>query len=483
MRFAPVLQVLGILIMFFSTSMLPPIGVALYYGDGAHAAFIIGFMVTLLCGFLFWLPFRRSTKELKTRDGFLIVTLFWTVLSLFGAIPFMVSKQPMLSFTNAIFESVSGLTTTGATVITGLDYLPHAILYYRQQLHFLGGMGIVVLAVAVLPMLGIGGMQLYRAETPGPIKDNKLTPRLTGTAKALWLIYVGLIVMCTVAFAFQGMSWFDAICESFSAVSTGGFSNHDASFVFYDNAKIEICAIIFMILGGTNFALHYQFFRYGRLGFYWRDAEFRAYVMILGAAALLTTLTLTLYHVYPDIKTTLLKAFFTVISMGTTTGLMNAEFSNWPTYLPFLVMLMATIGGCAGSTSGGLKVIRILLLRRQSVREIHQLIHPRAVIPVRIGDQVISPEVIQAIWSFLTAFIVLFIAIILLLLAEGNDLATAFGATIAAISNSGAGIGQVSNSFLGLSDLSKWALVFGMLAGRLEIFSILVLFSMAYWRE
>jgi trk system potassium uptake protein TrkH len=474
MRLAPVLQVLGILIMFFSISMLPPIGVAIFYGDGAHEAFVIGFFVTLLCGFLCWLPFRRSTKDLKTRDGFLIVTLFWTVLSLFGAIPFVVSKQPMLSFTNAIFEAVSGLTTTGATVITGLDYLPHAILFYRQQLHFLGGMGIVVLAVAVLPMLGIGGMQLYRAETPGPIKDNKLTPRLTGTAKALWLIYVGLIVMCTVAFAVQGMSWFDAVCES---------SNHDASYVYYDNANIEICSIIFMFLGATNFALHYQFFRYGRLGFYWKDAEFRAYIAILLSAGLITAATLTYYHIYPDIRTTLLKSFFTIVSMGSTTGSIDADFSNWPTYLPYLVMMMAAIGGCAGSTSGGMKVIRILLLRRQSVREVHQLIHPKAVIPVRIGDQVLSPEIIQAIWSFLTAFIVLSIAIIMVLLAQGNDINTAFGATIAAISNSGAGIGQVSTSFLGLSDISKWALVFGMLAGRLEIFSILVLFSIAYWRE
>ncbi|MBX9585892.1 MAG: TrkH family potassium uptake protein [Gammaproteobacteria bacterium] len=483
MRFAPVLKVLGILIMFFSISMLPPIGVALYYGDGAHEAFVIGFFVTLICGFLCWFPFRGNVKDLKTRDGFLIVTLFWTVLSLFGAIPFVVSKQPMLSFTNAIFESVSGLTTTGATVITGLDYLPHGILYYRQQLHFLGGMGIVVLALAVLPMLGIGGMQLYRAETPGPIKDNKLTPRLTGTAKALWLIYVGLIVMCTVAFAVQGMSWFDALCESFSAVSTGGFSNHDASYVFYDNSNIEICSIIFMILGGTNFALHYQFFRYGRVGFYWKDAEFRAYIAIILAASLLTAGTLFYYHIYPDVKTTLLKSFFTIVSLNTTTGSLDADFSNWPTYLPFLAMMMAAMGGCAGSTSGGIKVIRILLLRRQTVREVQQLIHPKAVIPVRIGDQVLSPEIIQAIWSFLVAFIVLFIVIIMLLLAQGNDITTAFGATVAAISNSGAGIGQVSGSFLNLSDFSKWALVFGMLAGRLEIFSILVLFSMAYWRE
>ena len=483
MRFAPVLKVLGILIMLFSTSMLPPIGVAIFYGDGAHEAFVIGFLITLLCGFVCWLPFRGTIKDLKTRDGFLIVVLFWTVLSLFGAIPLMVSKQPMLSFTNAIFEAVSGFTTTGATVITGLDYLPHAILYYRQQFHFLGGMGIVVLAVAILPMLGIGGMQLYRAETPGPIKDTKLTPRLTGTAKILWLIYVGLILMCTVAFAVQGMSWFDALCESFSALSTGGFSNHDASFVYYNNPNIEICAIFFMILGATNFALHYQFFRTGRIGFYWRDAEFKAFIFILLMAGLLTAGTLTVYQVYPDLKTTLLKSFFTIVSMSSTTGAVDADFGNWPTYLPFLVMMMAGIGGCAGSTAGGIKIIRMLLVRRQCAREVHQLIHPKAVMPVRIGDQVLSPEITQAIWTFLTAYIVLFTVILMLMMADGVDVTTSFGATIAAISNSGAGIGQVSSSFLVLSDFSKWALIVGMLAGRLEIFSILVLFSMAYWRE
>jgi trk system potassium uptake protein TrkH len=483
MRFAPVQKVLGILIMIFSGSMLPPIGVALYYGDGAHEAFVIGFFITLLSGFLCWLPFRNTRRELKTRDGFLIVVLFWTVLSLFAAIPLAVSKQPMLSFTNAIFEAVSGLTTTGATVITGLDYLPHAILYYRQQLHLLGGMGIVVLAVAILPMLGIGGMQLYRAETPGPIKDNKLTPRLTGTAKMLWLIYVGLIVMCTVAFSVQGMGLFDAICESFSAVATGGFSNHDASYVYYGNSHIDMVGMIFMVLGATNFALHYQFFRHGRLGFYWKDAEFRSYMVILLFGGLLVFGTLLFYSIYPDMRTTLLKSFFTVISMSTTTGAINADFSNWPTYLPFFVMLMAAIGGCAGSTSGGIKILRILLLRRQSAREVRQLIHPKAVIPVRMGDQVLAPEVIQAIWSFLTAFIVLFILLVMLLLADGVDLTTAFGATIATISNTGASIGRVSSSFVDLSDFSKWALVLGMLAGRLEIFSILVLFSTAYWRE
>ncbi len=483
MRFAPVLKVLGILLMIFSTSMLPPIGVAIYYGDGAHAAFIVGFMMTFFSGLVCWLPFRQNKRDLKTRDGFLIVVLFWTVLSLFGAIPLLVAKELMLSFTNAIFESVSGLTTTGTTVITGLDYLPHAILYYRQQLHLLGGMGIVVLAVAILPMLGIGGMQLYRAEMPGPIKDNKLTPRLTGTAKMLWLLYVGLIVMCTVAFTVQGMGLFDAICESFSAVATGGFSNHDASYQYYGNSHINICGMIFMLLGATNFALHFQFFRTGRVGLYWKDEEFRAYALILLFGVALVTATLLYYNIYPDVKTTLLKSAFTVVSMGTTTGAVGADFSHWPTYLPFFVMLMAAIGGCAGSTSGGIKILRILLLRRQSVREIQQLIHPKGVIPVRMGGHVLAPEVIQAIWSFLTAFIVLFVVLVMMLLADGVDLTSAFGATIAAISNSGAAIGQVSGSFVGLSDFSKWALVFGMLAGRLEIFSILVLFSMAYWRE
>ncbi|MDQ2993543.1 MAG: TrkH family potassium uptake protein [Pseudomonadota bacterium] len=483
MRFAIILKLLGILLMIFSTFMLPPIFVSLYYGDGATHAFVTGFIATFSVGLLCWWPFRQYVKEMKTRDGFLIVVLFWTVLSAFGAIPFFIATDPQIGLSDAIFESVSGLTTTGATVLSGLDYFPHAMLYYRAQLHFLGGMGIIVLAVAILPMLGIGGMQLYRAESPGPIKDTKLTPRITGTAKALWLIYVGLIIMCAVGLWVQGMSWFDAICESFSIVSTGGFSNHDASFLYYNNHNIDLWAIIFMIMGATNFSLHYQFFRHGHIGLYWKDQEFRNYLGILAVVSIIIAITLYRYEVYPDIETTLIKTVFTVVSLSSTSGFFNADYSNWPTFIPYLLMIVAIIGGCAASTSGGIKVIRAMLLRKQSVREIHLLIHPKAVIPIKIGDNVLSPKVIQSIWGYLGVFILLFIVLVLLLLADGIDITTAFGSVAAAMSNSGAAIGQVSQTFANLSAFSKWILIFGMVAGRLEIFSLLVIFSRAYWRE
>ncbi len=483
MRFAIILKLLGVLLMIFSTFMLPPIFVAVFYGDGATHAFITGFIATFLVGLMCWWPFRHYVREMKTRDGFLIVVLFWTVLSGFGALPFLIASDPHIALTDAIFESVSGLTTTGASVFSGLDYFPHALLYYRAQLHFLGGMGIIVLAVAILPMLGIGGMQLYRAETPGPIKDSKLTPRITGTAKALWLIYVGLIIMCTVGLWVQGMSWFDAICESFSIISTGGFSNHDASFLYYNNHNIEVWAMIFMVMGATNFSLHYQFFRHGHLKLYWKDQEFKSYLKIIAVITVIVAATLYHYQIYEDIQTILMKSIFMVVSLSSTTGLFNADFSAWPTFLPFLLMIIALIGGCAGSTSGGIKVIRGLLLAKQSHREIHLLIHPKAVIPVKMGDQVLSPKVIQSIWGFLAVFVLLFILLVLLLLADGVDITTAFGAGVAAISNTGAGIGQVSQTFANLSVFSKWILIFGMVAGRLEIFSLLVIFSRAYWRE
>jgi len=289
--------------------------------------------------------------------------------------------------------------------------------------------------------------------------------------------------MCAAGLWVQGMSWFDAICESFSIISTGGFSNHDASFLYYDNRNIDIWAMIFMVMGATNFSLHYQFFRHGHLKLYWKDQEFKSYLKIIAVITIVVAVTLYHYHVYEDIQTILMKSIFMVVSLSSTTGLFNADFSAWPTFLPFLLMIIAMIGGCAGSTSGGMKVIRGLVLSKQSHREIHLLIHPKAVIPVKIGQSVLSPKVIQSIWGFLAVFVLLFILLVLLLLADGVDITTAFGASVAAISNTGASIGQVSQTFAHLSVFSKWILIFGMVAGRLEIFSLLVIFSRAYWRE
>lgn len=469
--------------MLFSGAMIPPLFVAIGYEDGGIVAFLIAFLLTLLTGFLMWLPCRQFEKELRVRDGFLVVILFWTVLSSFATLPFILSHIKGVSLTDAFFESVSGLTATGTNVITGLDFLPHALAYYRQQLQFLGGMGIIVLAVAILPMLGIGGMSLYKAETPGPVKDNKLTPRLAQTAKALWYIYVGLTVSCILSFHVAGLDWFDAVGESFSVVATGGFALHDTSFQYYNNVNLDMLAIPFMILGGANFGLHYSFLRYGRINVYWQDIEFKAYIGILTIASMIVVVTLVMHNTYPDIKTAMLKGIFIVVSLMTTTGMKNADFASWPTFLPFLIMALALVGGCAASTSGGIKVVRAILLQKQAAREIKLLIHPKAVLPIKMGDHVLPDRVIQSIWGFMGIFVAFFVVLMILLMASGLDYLTAFGSAAVCLSNAGAGIGGVAKNFDQINDAAKWILIFTMLAGRLEIFSLLVLFSPTFWRD
>lgn len=462
--------------------MLPPFVVSLIFQDGAELSFVSAFVITFMVGFLFWLPFRSHHHELKIRDGFLVVVLFWIVLSAFATIPLMMAFYPKLSFTNAMFESVSGLTTTGATVLQHLDQLPRSILFYRQQLHLLGGMGIIVLAVAVLPMLGIGGMQLYRAETVGPVKTNKLRPRMTQTAKALWYIYVGLVVVCALSYWLAGMTVLDAIGESFSTISTGGFSMHDASFGFYQSSVIDWISIVFMLAGATNFALHFAFLRQRSVSVYYRDPEFSGYIVLLFVVSAIVALALIGYQQY-DYGRSVLNAIFTVVSVSTTTGFTNSNFSVWPTFIPFLIMILAVIGGCGGSTSGGIKIMRCLMLKEQGKRELKRLIHPQAVFSVKLGGEVLPESVIQSIWGFVAVFIALFILLFLGLIGTGLDITTAFGALASCIGNTGAGIGAVAQTFTSIPASAKWMLVFAMIVGRLEVFTILVLFTPSYWRK
>ncbi len=483
MRFASTFKILGALLMMFSLSMLPPIGVELYYHDGTIQPFLMSFLITLLTGgVLTWMT-KSTQQELKTRDGFLVVVLFWTVLSLFGSIPFVMDPAHPLAFNNAFFESVSGLTTTGASVLFDLQKLPHSILYYRQQLTFLGGMGIIVLAVAILPMLGVGGMQLCRAETAGPIKNTKLKPRIKETAKALWMIYVGLTLICALAYWVSGMQLFDAIGESFATVSTGGFSMHDNSFAYYHSDVIDVIAIIFMLLGATNFALHFQCFHQRKLSVYPRDPEFRAYLAMLVIVIIVTGSALLMAYPHAPVGHTLLETIFTVVSLSSSTGAVVADFNQWPTFLPYLLMIIAIVGGCAASTAGGLKMIRMMVIREQGMRELRRLIHPRAVLAIKVGEQVISEAVMQAVWGFMSVFLALFSVLFLILLGLGLDFETAFGALSACLSNTGTGIGRVYINFASIPSSCKWVLTFAMLAGRLEIFSLLVLFMPSYWRR
>ena len=362
MRFAPVQKILGILLMLFSLTMLPPLVVAWTDGGAGAAAFGEACAAIAGAGFLCWLPAARSREPLRLRQGFLVVALFWAVLGSAGATPLVLSGATALSVTDAVFESVSGLTTTGSTVIVGLDALPRSILFYRQELQWLGGMGIIVLAVAILPMLGIGGMQLYRAETPGPVKDTKLTPRITETAKVLWLVYAGLTVACGFAYWAGGMMPFDAVAYAFSTVSTGGYAPHDASFGHFDSPLLEGIAVVFMILGGTNFSLHFMALRRRSLVPYAADAEFRAYLGVLLTVGLLTVAYLRFTGYFRGLGAALDHGLFQVVSITTSTGFTTASFAAWPLFLPVLLLFASFIGGCASSTAGGLKVIRVLLL-------------------------------------------------------------------------------------------------------------------------
>jgi trk system potassium uptake protein TrkH len=483
MQLVAVQRILGILLMLFSLTLVPPIAVSLLYGDGAAEPFVTALLITLALGLVAWLPVRNLRRELRLRDGFLVVAMFWTVLSATGALPFILAESPHLSVTDAFFESMSGLTTTGATVITELEYLPKSILYYRQQLQWLGGMGIIVLAVAVLPLLGIGGMQLYRAETPGPMKDSKLTPRITETAKALWYIYLGLTVACALAYWAFGMDFFDAVGHSFATVAIGGFSTHDASLGYFQSDAIELVAVLFMFLSGINFSLHFLAWRHRSLASYLADSEFRFYLALMLLVTCLTVAGLQLSQTYDDWWESFVKGLFHAVSIGTTAGFTTTDHYNWPGFLTILLLFASFVGGCAGSTGGGIKVIRLLLLIKQGAREITRLIHPSAQIPVRVGDKVISPRVIEAVWGFFALYVASFTAMYLLLASTGIELMTAFSAVAASINNLGPGLGGVGAHYADLHDPAKWILAFAMLLGRLEIFTLLVLLSPAFWRR
>lgn len=483
MQRAAIQRVLGLLLMVFSTTMLPPIIVARIYGDESIVPFLAAFALTVVLGLIVWLPARRATQELRLRDGFLIVVLFWTVLGTAAALPFIFSDEPTVGLSDAIFEAWSGLTTTGATVLVGLDQLPKSILYYRQQLQWLGGMGIIVFAVAIMPMLGVGGMQLYRAETPGPVKDNRLTPRIAQTAKALWYIYLGLTVACMAAYWLAGMSFFDALGHSFSTVAIGGFSTHDASIGHFENALVELVAVIFMLAAGLNFALHFLAWRGFTLRPYVEDTEARAYFTMLFVVSAVTVTYLLLAGVYDSIPSALHHGIFQVVSIGTTTGFTTAEYFFWPGFLPVLLLLVSFVGGCGGSTGGGIKVIRVLLLFKQGTREIMRLIHPSAQLPVKVGGRVLPDRVVESVWGFFALYVASFCVMSLLLAATGLDLVTAFSAVAACMNNLGPGLGEVGAHYAALSAPAKWVLCFAMLLGRLEIFTLLVLFNPQFWRH
>ena len=475
-------RVLGLLIVLFSTTMLPPIAWGLYYDDGTWSVFAASFLIVAGIGILLWWPVQRVRQELRLRGGFLVVALAWIVLGALGATPLLLADEPQMSFTDAVFEAVSGLTTTGATVLVGLDSLPPAILYYRQQLQWVGGLGIIVFAVAIMPLLGVGGMQLYRAETPGPVRESRLTPRITQTAKALLSVYLGITFVCAAAYWLAGMSFFDAVCHSFSTVAIGGFSTHDASFAYFESPLIEMIAVVFMFIAGINFALHFLAWRDKRMTSYLTDPELRSYVWILGVLSVLVLVYLFWQQQYDSVSETITKGLFQAVSIATTTGYTTDDFAAWPGALPVLLLFASFIGGCVGSTAGGMKVMRWSLIYKQSVREFQRLVHPNAEIPVKLGARAVNPRIVDSVWGFFAAYIIVFTVIMLLLLSTGMDQVSAFAAVAATINNLGPGLGDVASGFGEVNIIAKWCGVCAMLLGRLEIFTLLVLITPTFWR-
>ncbi|ATF55016.1 Trk system potassium transporter TrkH [Morganella morganii] len=483
MHFRAITRIVGLLVIIFSVTMIIPGIVALIYKDGAGKAFSQTFLAALIIGLLLWIPNRNKKSELKPKEGFLIVVLFWTVLGSVGALPFIFSERPNLSVTDAFFESFSGLTTTGATTLVGLDTLPKAILFYRQMLQWLGGMGIIVLAVAILPLLGVGGMQLYRAEMPGPLKDNKMRPRIAETAKTLWLIYVFLTIVCAIALWFAGMDVFDAISHSFSTIAIGGFSTHDASIGYFNSPAINTIIAIFLLISGCNYGLHFAVLTGRSLGVYWRDLEFRMFISLQLVLVVICVLVLWKFDVYATEGQTLNQAFFQVVSMATTAGFSTDSFYKWPLFLPMLLLCAAFVGGCAGSTGGGLKVIRIMLLFLQGARELKRLVHPNAVYTIKLGRRALPERIIEAVWGFFSAYALVFVVSMLLLIATGVDEFSAFSAIATTLNNLGPGLGTLGENFTTLNPGGKWILVVTMLFGRLEVFTLLVLLTPTFWRD
>lgn len=483
MQYGAIIRILGLLVALFSVTMLPPALISLIYSDGGGLAFVIAFMLTFMTGLAFWYPYRRDRADLRAKEGFLIVVLFWTVLATFGALPFALLDQPEMSLTDALFESFSGLTTTGATVIEGIDFLPKAVQFYRQQLQWLGGMGIIVLAVAILPILGVGGMQLYRAETPGPVKDSKMTPRIADTAKHLWYIYFSLTMACSFAYWVAGMSLFDAVCHAFSTIAIGGFSTYDASLGHFNSSAVNVICVVFLWIAALNFSLHYSAVSGRNIKNYFKDPEAKAFFSIQFILITVCFLVLVNYSVYDSAETSLDQALIQAVSISTTAGFATTDFSSWPAFLPILLIFSSFIGGCAGSTGGGLKVIRVVLLFIQGKREVDRLIHPKAIYSVKLGDRAMPSRVIEAVWGFLAAYAVVFVVIMIGLIGTGLDNISAFSATAAALNNLGPGLGSVAGTYAEVSDAGKWLLMTAMLFGRLEIFSLLVLFSPAFWRS
>jgi len=480
----PVLNVLGAIVVMFAVTMLVPLAFAFFGNDAAQPAYDIAILITLGAGGLLFAATRRFKRELQPRDGFLLVTLVWTVLPAFATLPLLFHLKD-LSFTDAYFEAMSGLTTTGSTVLTGLDTLPLSINVWRHLLVWIGGMGILVLAVAILPLLGVGGAQVFKAESTGPLKEQKLTPRIRETAKGLYAVYFVLSLVCFLAYAAAGMDWVDAFMVMCSTMGLGGFAPYDASFGHWNSASIELVAVLFMLLAGFNFSMHFLAWRRRSLWVYVTDPEGKAFLTVTLLSVVVIAVFLTWHQVYEDFGTAFRHALFNTVSIATTTGYASVDYNQWPIFAPVLMLLLCCFATSAGSTGGGIKMIRALILTKQALREFTRILHPRVVNPVHVGGQVIENNVIFAILAFMLIYGGAVVVCTMLLLFSGLDVITAFTAVIASINNTGPGLNQVgpASNYAVLNDFETWVCTFAMLIGRLELMSVLVLFTPAFWRK
>ena len=480
-----VFRTLGLLMMVFSLSMVFPFIVsAVEYDVSTASSFMASFFFALIVGLVLWFPVRKDRSDIRLHEGFLIVALFWIILALFGSIPFLMLPDSNLSITDAIFESASGLTTTGATILTGLDQLPKGLLFYRSQLQWLGGLGIIVLAVAIMPLLGVGGMQLYRAESGATIHDSKFTPRQTETAKSLTRIYLSLTFLCMLGYFLAGMSFFDAICHAMTTIAIGGFSTHDASFGYFENLpSVYLISSLFMFLAGINFTLHFFAWKERSLSGFVKDSEFKAYFVMLLFVTIFVGLSFSDGINSGSSQPGILQLVFQVISIGTTTGYTSSGYSLWPAFVPFLLIIFSFVGGCVGSTGGGLKVGRCLMMIKQVFKELKQLVHPSAEIPVKINAKSVDQRVLNSVWGFVSAYLIILIVFSLLMMSTGLDQISSFSAVAASLNNLGPGLGDVSSNYSSLTDFNKWICVLAMVLGRLEIFALLVLLTPTFWRD
>jgi trk system potassium uptake protein TrkH len=471
---------MGVINMVIAIAMLAPLGVSLLFDEGDTPTFILSFAITAAVGLLLYFVFRTKDIEISHREGFVVVAASWLCASFFSALPYYISGV-LPSITDAVFEASSGITTTGASVLTQIEGLPHGILFWRSMTHWLGGIGIVLFSVAILPLLGIGGMQLYKAEASS-ITGDKFVPRIKDMAKILVKVYLFLSFVMMVMLLISGMGLFDAFVHSVGSISTGGFSNQNTSMAFYSNPLMEWLIIIFMFVGATSFSLHYDFYKKG-FSSYLKSEEFRFFFFVLLVSTVLIAINLKSFG-YGDSATTIRDSAFQVVSITTTTGYSTVDYTQWPSFSQLILLILMFVGGCAGSTTGAIKSIRVLILFKFIYKELYRLIHPHAVVPVKLNGRVLSPEVLKGVTGFTIIFFLVFVVSTLLLTLTGLDLVTSISSAAASLSNIGPALGATGplSNFSALHIFAKWVLILDMILGRLEIYTLLILFIPAFWK-